>query len=275
MSDLHKISKIIKRKIFSFFLFLYYSGFSTLYSLKGKNTATILIYHLVDNIPKYSISPKNFENQIRYLNSKKKVIPLTELVSNIKNNKKNPKGSIIITFDDGYKNNYVNAYPVLKKYNMPFTIFLATDYIGHNKKKWEGYEMLSWEDVKEMAKNNVSFGAHTCSHCKLTDVSQEVATKEIIESKHIIENKIGKKIDFFSFPYGRRGCYSEKIKQILKENGFECAVTANYGKNYLGSDLFELKRIGVNEPLWTFKYNVSGIEEIFQKIYRFFCSIPK
>jgi peptidoglycan/xylan/chitin deacetylase (PgdA/CDA1 family) len=97
----------------------------------------------------------------------------------------------------------------------------------------------------------------------LTNVSLEDARKEIVGGKHKIENEIGKKISFFSYPYGDRTSYNERIKQILKENGFDCAVTANYGKNDLKNDIFELKRIRVKneEPLWMFKYHLTGVEE--------------
>jgi len=127
--------------------------------------------------------------------------------------------------------------------------------------------MLSWSDVNEMAADtNVSFGAHSCSHCKLTSVSSDDARKEIAESKHVIGEEIGKAINFFSYPHGE---YNERIKQIIKEIGFDCAVTIFYGKNGLESDLFELKRIGVNASLWMLKYNLMCVddEEKLQNIY--------
>jgi len=331
--------KLLVIKLLEFII--YYSGCAFLLSLISKKGVIILTYHRVNNDTEpFSVSLKNFEKQIEYLAHKKRIISLEELITNIQKGIELPKGCVVITFDDGYKNNYTNAYPILKKYNMPFTIFLATDYISSDKLIWsdelrykikksncksivlrtnnsQRYNMrnekekintidnlfrflidcstekrkeilselndklkvevpkqvventmLSWEDVKEMTVdgNIPSFGAHTCSHCNLTSVSLEDARKEIAESKHIIEKEIGKEVKFFSYPYGR---YNERIKQIVKENGFVGAVTINYGENGLESDLFALKRIGVNDSLWMFKYNLMcvDVEERLQNIY--------
>lgn len=337
-------NKKMKWMVINFFrFFIYYSGCAFLLSLISKKGVIILTYHRINNVtdaPSLAVSLETFEQQIKYLALRKKVISLEELVTNIQKGIKFPKRCAVITFDDGYKDNYTNAYPILKKYSMPFTIFLATDYIGSDEMKWDdeleykikqsdcellalktNYSkrysligekekkkafddlfklligsnkekrkeilseldnelkveiakqdientMLSWEDVKEMAiDTNVSFGAHTCSHCKLTSLSQEDVREEIEGSKRIIEKKNGKKINFFSYPYGGRNCYNERIKQISKETGFDCAVTTIYGKNNLESDLFELRRIGVNDSLWLFKYNLMCIGERFHGIY--------
>jgi peptidoglycan/xylan/chitin deacetylase (PgdA/CDA1 family) len=263
--------KIYLRKLFAFFI--YHLQLFQIFSFFGKNKkgAIILTYHSVGDISdksysKYSVSLKNFEEQIRYLISNNKIISLEKLVTDIKNEVNLSDGSVAITFDDGFKNNYLFAYPILKKYNLPSTIFLATGYI-ESEKKWEGFEMLTWKDVSTMSKNGVSLGAHTHTHPKLTDLPYPAAAKEIMDSKKIIESKVGEKVKFFSYPFGSKDCFDNKIKELLKINEFEGAVTTIYGKNFNGSDIFELKRIAVlNGPLWMFKYNVSGIEEVFQNI---------
>jgi len=336
------ISKKIRLLVLKLLGFIiYFSGCAFLLYHLSKKGIIILTYHQINNIlgSFTTVSSKNFEKQIKYLFNKKRVISLEKIIINIQKGTKFPKGCVVITFDDGYKNNYTNAYPILKKYHMPFTIFLVTDYIGSEKLVWydelmykiknsecklivlktndlqrynmrnekekikaigelfrvlincnnekrreilseldnklkvkvpEKYAaniMLSWTDAKEMAiDDNVSFGAHTCSHCKLTSVSLEDAMEEIVDSKLKIEKEIGKEIKFFSYPFGG---YNERIKQILKENGFDCAVTILYGENGLESDLFELRRIGVNNSLWMFKYNLMcvDVEERLQSVY--------
>jgi peptidoglycan/xylan/chitin deacetylase (PgdA/CDA1 family) len=282
MSKFHKKKRSIVIALLRFLFF--YSGLAFLLSLIRRDTAIILMYHSI-NDPSVNliytpniVSLENFEKQVMYLASKKRVISLEELVTNIQKGIKFPKGCVVITFDDGYKDNYTNAYPILKEYNLPATFFLATDYIGSNKMKWDdelNYKikqsncesvvlkiknklkkynlrkkkekrrmindliklivnsseekrkkficefdnklkininkqdiksiMLSWEDIRaKVRENNISFGAHTCSHSKLTNVSLEDARKEIVGGKHKIENEIGKKISFFSYPYGDR-----------------------------------------------------------------------
>jgi len=340
--------KNIKYSLINFLrLVIYFSGAAFLVYSISKNGAIVLTYHRVNNTsydPSITVSVKNFEKQIEYLAKRRRVVSLEDLITYIQNGIGFPKGSVVITFDDGYRDNYTNAYPILKKYNMPFTIFLTTDYIGSDKLIWydelrykikesncdyfelktnnsERYNignkkgksetfvdllrllidsseekrkalllelddelrvkvpkriardtMLSLEDIKEMSvENQVSFGAHTCSHCRLTSVSLEDAKEEIVGSKLKIEKEIGKEIKLFSYPYGG---YNERIKQILEENGFDCAVTINYGNNALESDFFELKRIGVNDSFWLFKYNLMCVEveerlrNIYYKIFK-------
>jgi hypothetical protein len=141
MSKFHKKKRSIVIALLRFLFF--YSGLAFLLSLIRRDTAIILMYHSI-NDPSVNliytpniVSLENFEKQVMYLASKKRVISLEELVTNIQKGIKFPKGCVVITFDDGYKDNYTNAYPILKEYNLPATFFLATDYIGSNKMKWD------------------------------------------------------------------------------------------------------------------------------------------
>jgi len=112
--------------------------------------------------------------------------------------------------------------------------------------KQENLLMLSWNQVIEMNKNGISIGAHTKSHQNLTELSEQEAKIEISEGKKEIEKRINKKINCFSYPYGY---FNDKIKELVKEAGFDCACTTIRGNNRLPSDLFELKRINVSERL--------------------------
>jgi len=124
--------------------------------INRKNRAYILMYHrIIDDeksknfhsLKSLFVAKREFELQIKYLFKKYSIISLDTLLSSLQGKTRLPRISFAITFDDGYKDNYLNAYPILKKYNMPATIFLITDYIGTNKVFW-------WDKVVFILKNS-------------------------------------------------------------------------------------------------------------------------
>ena len=290
--------------------------------------AAILIYHRVGNTIEHSWSHtsvriEDFENQIRYLSSKCHAIPLDELSQYVQEKKPLPKRAIAITFDDGYKDNYLNAYPILKRYNMPATIFLTTCHIDTGNLLWDGrvkyalmntpleaFELeelgtyplhspderkqayfsivpklkefqegeknllieklvarlgvdipgdlgkkvgLSRDEIREMSNNGITFGAHTITHPILTKLSLEEAGKEIIGSKRRIEEEVDKPVTAFSYPNGEPADFNDDIKQILRQNGFACAVTVSPHPITPRTDLLEMGRISLGLNLASIK----------------------
>lgn len=209
--------------------------------LVPKYTIPILAYHSIgyrDDNP--FVSVENFAKQLRYIKEKGyDVITLDELAEGIKNKKIFKRNKVVITFDDGFKDNFQSAYPVLKKFSFPATIFLITDYIGKEK------EFLNWDEVMAMSKNKISFGAHTKTHFYLgPGKDDEVVREEIVGSKKAIEKEAGLTVNNFSYPTGG---FNERVKEIVKEAGFKSACTTNRGFAKLNSDVYELKRIKVTD----------------------------
>jgi hypothetical protein len=104
-------------------------------------------------------------------------------------------------------------------------------------------EMLSWQEIEEMSRNNISFGAHTMTHPILTRMPLKDAVNEINASKETIEKKINSSVRLFAYPNGSRSDFNDDIKHILKEAGFLCGVTTLWGNNSRNIDPFELRRI--------------------------------
>lgn len=220
----------------------------------------ILVYHRVTDEKDESVSTsiKNFSRQISFLGKYFSIITMEWLINSIKNREPLPSNSIVITFDDGYKDVFTNAYPILKEHNIPATVFITTDFIEgkslydaphlnplpRGERRQE--DILSWEDILEMIDNNISIGSHTVSHPKLSALTDNEIEREVGESKDIIQRHINKEVVCFSYPYGGRDFFNERIKEMLKRNGYQCACSTIYGINDLNSDLFELKRIPIN-----------------------------
>ena len=218
-----------------------------------KKGIPILMYHSVaHNNVFFTVKPEIFEKQMQYLKDYNyNVIKLSDLINFLESNKELPKKTVVLTFDDGFEDNYSNVFPILKKHNFPATIFLITGLVNEEMNNSQNIplKILNWEQIQEMHESGlIDFQPHTVSH-------QELNEKEIIDSKKEIEEKLNKKCKFFSYP---RGVYNNEIIDILKNNGFRASRTVKKGKVNKGDDLFKLKRISINSTtsLIQFKANL-------------------
>lgn len=210
-----------------------------------KDRAVILMYHSIEDRPGHfnSVAPDNFEKQMQYLASHSyAVISLSELVERLLQ-KRSIERCVVITFDDGFRNNYSNVFPILKKYKFPATIFVTTGWISGRDDK-SGLEYLREDELREVETSGlIDIEPHTVSHPKLAELSLERAREEIAGSKQHIEELLGKKCRFFAYPYGN---YDEATARVVSECGFEAAVTVREGTVPANSRLFELPRNSID-----------------------------
>jgi len=225
------------------------SGFLNIFIfLAPKNRAVILMYHSVgrNEIPS-TVSPENFAKQMLYLKKKQyQVISLTSLRDILEKKQPLPVKAVVLSFDDGYIDNFIFAWPILQRCGFPATIFLTTGAVGGEKIKKDGQrlKMLDWPEVEKMQKSGlVDFQPHTMSHPRLAQLEREEAQKEIIGSLIAVEEKLGKKEKFFAYPYGD---YNQGVINILRINGFRAALTVKRGLVKQENSLFELPRITVS-----------------------------
>lgn len=228
--------------------------------IRGKYVAPIIMYHSVDpNVKpgnRLAVTTRTFERQMHFLKSHNyNVIPVESLAVLIKEKKRTLPKTISITFDDGYKDNYIYAFPILKKYNLPSTIFLIINEIGRPQN-----DRLGWKEIKEMQDSGlVTFGSHTLNHPLLVDIkSEEELKKQIFEPKKILEERLGSPVNTFSYPEGR---FNDKIKKLVMDAGYKLAVATNPGKKFRDDDIFVLKRLRISENagnLFVFWVETSG-----------------
>ena len=206
----------------------------------------ILMYHHIavpppdaDDVRRaLSVTPQDFEDQLRYL---KKAgyhsITLRDLIYSLTIGQRLPRKPIVLTFDDGYRDNYAHAYPLLEKYGFVGTFFLVTAPIdqGH-----EGY--LSWDQVKEMSADGMEFEPHTYTHPDLTGQPVDYVVWQIMASKEAIEERTGKTARFFAYPSGK---YDQQVVDVLRSAYFWGAVTIIQGTQQSSWQPFELKRIRI------------------------------
>lgn len=230
----------------------------------NKYSLPVLLYHRIVNknsvIGKHKIYvwEKDFEKQMKYLKDNGyEAITFYDLESNpgMELNKK-----IIITFDDGYTDNYELAFPILKKYGFKAVIYLVTR-IDHNA--WGVREgepklmMMSADQIKEMSDYGVEMGGHTQHHVDLLKHSPAEQYSEIKGSKDDTERLTGKPAISFAYPFGG---INEQIKKVTASTGFIYAVSTNTGPKEFGADKMQIRRIEITPKttLMSFRNKVSG-----------------
>ncbi len=245
--------------------FSYWYFASTNYHLTG---VPVLNYHQVNN--KFhtvlTMKPENFEEQIQYLSeSGYHSITLEQFSQYMSGEGDLPDKPVLITFDDGYEDNYEYAYPILKKYNMIATFFLITDFIGR-----PGY--LTWDQVKEMDAAGMEFGSHTLSHRPLDSFDREGVRHELVGSKKAVEWRLGKKCEFIAFPEGK---FTDTVLEETENAGYKYGFTVDTGRDFPWDDPYDLDRIPLFEgPIsfehFRFRLTFSAFSAFLWKSHKFF-----
>lgn len=208
----------------------------------------ILAYHQVgeeDDI--YSVTAGQFEEQMKYLQENGyRAISLEDLFQFYEGTGTLPEKPVIITFDDGYSDNYLTALPIMEKYGMSATVFVVPSLIST-------LDYLSWQQVTKMQEQRTEIGSHTMSHVGMNEISLKEQRWEAAESKAVLERQLGTSIRFFAYPYGQ---LSKEAQQILQEEGYRGACSGIPGLNDSKTNPYALKRINVPHPkygLWEFR----------------------
>lgn len=200
----------------------------------------ILMYHSISNNDPDNdlmVSPTTFAAQMKHLNQAGYHTITFQDLEDWQAGKPIPQKPILLTFDDGYLDNYTAAYPVLKQYNLKATFFISINYLGDARH-------ISWENIKEMYDSGlIQFGSHSKSHPDLTVISSAKRQEEIFQSKQIIEEKIGSEVIAFSYP---AGAYNNTVIGETAAAGYKFAVTTRPGDARLEQGLLTLHRVRIH-----------------------------
>lgn len=170
---------------------------------------------------------------------------------------------VVLTFDDGYEDNYRVMFPILKEFGAKAVIFLLSESKynewdvnnPHNPEK--RFDLMSEEQVKEMAAYGVEFGVHTKTHPYLSSLPIEEAREQIVQCKQKLEQTYGQPFITFAYPYGD---LNDEVKSEVRKAGFTFAVSTDSGEINVDSDLFQIRRIGIfpRNSMLTFRRKISG-----------------
>ncbi len=230
----------------------------------GYRGIPILCYHQFSPGAKarnqLAVAARVFEEQLAYLTGNGyQVIPLAELDAILSRKLPVPEKTVVLTIDDGYRSIYTIAYPLLKKYNIPATVFLYTDFVG-------GSAALSWQQLREMQDSGlIDVQSHTRTHASLALTSNDTnqsqyrtrVRDEIRQAEKMLEQHLGKKPRYLSYPYGDSSDYTIGV---LRQSGYALAMTVERGANPGFADPYLLRRTMVynNHTLDDFKKIVHG-----------------
>ena len=212
----------------------------------------VLGYHSVTNSKSnkdmWSVDRWLFQDHLSFLEENKIEVYSIETLKN-----KIPDDGIVITFDDGYKNNLEIAAPILNKFKMPFSVFVVSDYLNESKT-----EYLDKASLKELSDNPlVSIGSHSKTHAKLEECSIKQIRSEVRDSKSYLEDVLGKEVSAFSYPHGR---FNSLVRDEVMKAGYSLGFTSHYDLNRPNQDKLILNRneIWNSDDLNNFKRKIEG-----------------
>ena len=236
-----------------------------------RSRVPILMYHSIsDNLfgmshPYFHINtlPEVFSQQMRWLRSSGyQTIGLNEALVGLRMGADLTR-KVVITFDDGYRDFYTDAQPVLKQCGFAATIFLATDRIRETPVRIEGADYLTWSDLRELQAEGTQFGSHTVTHPDLRSLGPEQLEYELGRSKEIIEDRLGVPVQSFSYTFGfpeENKDYVRYLEDLLRSLGYELGVSTIIGRAGSKSNRFFLPRLPVNsfDDPWFLRAKLQG-----------------
>jgi len=304
---------------------IHHGGLASLARACLAGRAVILRYHSVSSEadgthlcldPGLAVLPEDFDRQCAYLRRNYRVISLDEMVDALQAGRPLPPKAVVLTFDDGYLDNYTRAFPILRRHGLNATFYVSTGCIDNRVTLWTGILrfcvfttrvpvleisdpmpfrlpvstpverrdaftkliitmknvptpkrmalleavrraaaiedlsplraiMMSWDQVEEMHRAGMIFGAHTITHPNLPNATPEEARAEIFGSRDDLAAHVGR-VRHFSYPNGRGSAHlTESVKAVVREAGFDSSTTSVTGSVLPGDDLLALKRIGI------------------------------
>ncbi|HEV2117888.1 MAG TPA: GNAT family N-acetyltransferase [Terriglobales bacterium] len=282
---------------------------------------TIFVYHRVNDERDpffYAMPVSRFRAEMEYLAKNFRILSLDQLANGQVPSNGN-KYCVAVTFDDGYRDNFLHAFPILQKLGIPANIFLTTGYIESGQLPWYDQvrlafkltkqprialgeiggpdstldqdcprlkalahtlnwlrqtdeasrsklleelfralrvsgplnmpnTLLAWDEIRQMSRQGISFGAHTVTHPVLATLPVSRLQEEIVGSKKTVEKNLQRSIQHFAYPFGKKADFSSDAKQVVRAAGFLTAVTTISGVNEPEQDRYELKRFCLREP---------------------------
>jgi peptidoglycan/xylan/chitin deacetylase (PgdA/CDA1 family) len=216
----------------------------------------ILMYHAVregssDPRPYYEINvaPQVFAYQMRQLRDLGyRAVTIAQALDAIRQGAIGQK-LVVITFDDGYRDFYESAAPILEECEFAATVFLMPGYMGEGAPRFIGRDCMSWREVRELQARGIHFESHTVTHPKLQFQSWARIEEELFGSKEMIEDRVGAPVRSFSYPHAFPEAdhgFVRRLKDVLLKCGYENSVTTILGTARASSDRFLLPRLPVN-----------------------------
>ena len=225
---------------------------------KGKSGLPILMYHGISEVEESHVhpyyrtftSPRTFASQMAWL--REAGYTGVSLKSGLQEMERGTSANnlVAITFDDGFRDFYTAAAPILCNEGFTATMFLPTAFIGGARKQFDGQDCLIWGEVRELNRAGFEFGSHTVNHPQLAGLSWTAVTAEVRDSKTEIEQQLGEPVTSFAYPFAFPQAdkpRATRLARLLRDEGYSCNATTAIGRVRVGDDPYLLKRLPVND----------------------------
>jgi peptidoglycan/xylan/chitin deacetylase (PgdA/CDA1 family) len=222
----------------------------------------ILMYHRINVVDastpeitrRLTVHPDVFRRQMRWLKRHGyRTITQRMLFDSLMCGDPLPRKPILITFDDGYRDAYTKASPVLVRFGMRATAYVITGRISGSDSSF-----LTWRQVRLLENRGVEIGSHTVSHHPLTALSSEQAYVQLRSSRRILERRLGHRVPWLAYPFG---AYDSRIESLARHAGYRLAVTTEYGATQSARRPLALRRLRVSDTT-----GVSGLAAMLAAI---------
>lgn len=220
---------------------------------RGRQRVAVLLYHRVsdDMRDNLTVGVEQFDRQMSWIRANYPVVSMEDVV-----NGRVPKNSsrpvVAVTFDDGYRDNYEHASPILLQHRVPAAFFVNTGMLGTDRafehdldQMGRAVPVMTWEQVEELKKEGFTIGSHTVNHIDCGRVDSETLRRELELSKAELEDRLGLEDVYFAYPFGARDNITPEGVEMVKEIGYACCASAYNGLND-DIDPMNVRRIGVD-----------------------------
>lgn len=200
----------------------------------------VLYYHSIQKSGENELmmDPELFRSHLQWLKDNNYTsLTMEEFYNYIKYNTQVPEKSVVITFDDGYIDNYTNAMPIINEFDFDTTIFMVSDFVGNPN-------FLTESQLKELEKNKINIESHTANHLDLAKLPKEKQREELQQSKNRLNNLLNEKVEYVAYPYGS---YNDDTKNITREIGYKMGFSTDSGWASGDDDLFSIPRVYMSD----------------------------
>ena len=216
----------------------------------------ILTYHSVGQLDHaMNVTPEDFAEQMAWLADNATLNTLDDAAE--------ARPGVAVTLDDGYRDNFTNAAPILVRHEIPAVVFVVAGKLGGllttDAEPRHGC-LMTWDETRELCAMGIAIGGHSLSHRRLSHLAPDEQREEIVGSCRRIAEELGQRVRYFAYPYGTSSDYDDTSVQLVKEAGCDVACSNRYGYNVKGCGRFTLRRIWIDatDTLETFSAKVQG-----------------
>jgi len=235
---------------------------------RDRQRIVVLLYHRVNDDMRdaLTIGIELFDRQMSLLAKRCRLVDIADIVAG-RVTRDSTRPIVAVTFDDGYRDNYENAFPALLRHRVPAGFFVSTGKIGldgafdHDLRRiGHGLPTMTWEQLREMQAAGYTIGSHTVSHLDCGSASLELVRSELHESRITLQQELGLERPIFAYPFGGRQNMTPQALDQVRAEGYVGCLSAFGGRNDGPIDPFDVRRVGVNHNFseWSFRARLEG-----------------